>query len=104
MKRLIVADSRPVSRRDYMLTPRDVTNLRVLFEGYDEGVGRSIARKCWNAEKNHRTDIYLDFTEKDFAGYLLENPYLTDEELISLEKVMKRPYREMFDNFYAERQ
>lgn len=105
MKRMIIAsEGRPQTRYDYKLTPRDVTNLRVMFEGYEYGVGRQIARKLWNAERNHRTDVSLDFTEKDFAGYLLENPYLSDEDLISLEKLLKWKYKEMFDDFYASRE
>lgn len=96
------APARPTKTSDYKLTSADVTTLRVLFEQHDEGVGAGIARKLIKAETSGRTDVYLTFLEKDFAGYKLEG-HLTDQEAVALEKILKKQSKEMFDSYWKER-
>lgn len=57
--------------------------LRVIMEGYDEGVGRDICEKAlraYNKMEEFTGIIRLTSDEKDFLCYKLESPYLSDEE------------------------
>lgn len=57
--------------------------LRVLTEGYEEGEGLSICKKALNAY--NKTDnftgiIKLNFSEKDFLGYMLDSEFINDKD------------------------
>lgn len=95
--------SRPSTRSDYKLTRNDISNLIAMFEGYTAGTGVSIYNKLVKAEQEGRTNVYLNFTEKDFAGYKLENMMLPQNEVVSLEKIMKQSWKESFDSYWEER-
>lgn len=64
-------------------------SLRVITEGYEEGVGRGICEKALRAyDKNEGFTgiIRLTAIEKDFLDYIYnENPFLTDWEIEALE-------------------
>ena len=57
-------------------------NLRVLTEGFTDGVGRSIcdkALRAYNKVDNFTGIIRLTVSEKDFLGYLLEGTVTEDD-------------------------
>jgi hypothetical protein len=68
--------------------------LRVLTEGYEDGQGYSIytkALRALNSVNNFTGVIRLNFNEKDFLGYILdENPYLNNEDRKVLEFYIHR--------------
>jgi len=67
----------------------DITNLRIMCEGYDDGEGLQIYNKCSRAEAEKRMNIRITFLQKDFLGYKLENlEFLTDSEIKTLQKVL----------------
>lgn len=68
--------------------------LRVITEGYEDGVGAGICRKALRAyEKNDGFTgiIRLTGIERDFLSYIYdENPFLTDWEKEALEYYLDR--------------
>ena len=92
---------RPSKPSDYKLSPEEIKTLRIRFEGYDSGVGAGIAKKLVEAEQSGK-GIKLSFKEKDFIGYMFDSP-MTDAQLIAFEKLMKKEYKEMFDDLWKER-
>lgn len=57
--------------------------LRVLTEGFTEGVGRGICEKAlraYNKLNGFTGIIRLTYTEKEFLDYMLEDKFLDDED------------------------
>ena len=66
--------------------------LRVLTEGYTDGVGAGICQKALRAydkTDNFTGIIHLTLEEKDFIGYMLESDMLTDRDREVLEYYLK---------------
>ena len=86
MRRLTFSDGHQITT---MLSTDEVLKrmsrldwLRVLTEGYDEGVGLGICRKAiraYNKTDNFTGVIRLTPIEKDFIGYMLEDEFNSDE-------------------------
>ena len=86
MRRLTFSDGHQITT---MLSTDEVLKrmsrldwLRVLTEGYDEGVGRDICRKAiraYNKTDNFTGVIRLTPIEKDFIGYMLEDEFNSDD-------------------------
>ena len=58
--------------------------LRVMTEGYEEGVGVKICQKAlraYNKVNGFTGIVRLTTVEKDFLGYLYENSHIDDEEV-----------------------
>jgi len=58
-------------------------SLRVITEGFTEGVGRGICEKAlraYNKLEGFTGIIRLTYTEKEFLDYMLEDKYLDDVE------------------------
>lgn len=57
--------------------------LRVITEGFTEGVGRGICEKAlraYNKLNGFTGIIRLTYTEKEFLDYMLEDKFLDDED------------------------
>lgn len=57
--------------------------LRVITEGFTEGVGRGICEKAlraYNKLNGFTGIIKLTYTEKEFLDYMLEDKFLDDED------------------------
>lgn len=66
--------------------------LRVLTEGYEEGVGSSIYRKAlqaYNKTDNFTGIIKLNIHEKDFLSYMLENEFNSDKDIETINFYLK---------------
>ena len=58
--------------------------LRVLTEGYDDGIGLNIfkkAVKAYNKTHDFTGIIRLTSTEKEFLGYMLESDFNSEEDI-----------------------
>jgi hypothetical protein len=87
MKRYILEDGTVVttklSAKEMVKRMDRLDALRVLTEGFTEGVGRGICEKAlraYNKLNGFTGVIRLTYTEKEFLDYMLEDDYLDDEE------------------------
>lgn len=74
----------------FKYTYKDIDNIRVLMEGYDEGtVQDNLRKRMTKAFNSKTTSIRLSFEEKELLSYIYyENEYISESDKETLRKVL----------------